>query len=397
MGIFDFQRIDRLPPYVFTIVKQYKDQTEAHGKRVLDFGMGNPDQPPPPHIIDKLVEVTQKPDVHRYSVSHGVDDLRSALCRWYQRKYDVTLDPEQEAIVTIGSKEGLSHLALAIINPGDLVFSPSPAYPIHHYAPIISGGLVHHIPVGPKEDFLDNVKQAFKKASPRPKIIFLNFPHNPTAACVELDFYRDIVEFALEQDILLVNDLAYSEVAFDGYVPPSILQIPGAKDIAVEFYSMSKTYNMPGWRVGFCAGNAKVVAALRRMKSYLDYGMPQPVQIAAAAALNGPQSCVDDIRDLYQKRRDQLCDGLNSVGWAVERPRATMFVWAEIPEEFKAIGSLKFSKYLIEEAGVALSPGIGFGDFGDEYVRISLLGSEVEIAEAVDNIGGALNRRAVAA
>ncbi|RME01876.1 MAG: alanine transaminase [Calditrichaeota bacterium] len=391
MDHFKFQRIDRLPPYVFAIVNDLKMRARRAGEDIIDLGMGNPDQATPPHIVEKLVEAARKAHNHRYSASRGIYKLREAICNWYKRKYQVELDPETEAIVTIGSKEGLAHLALAVINPGDVVFCPNPAYPIHPYAVIIAGGLINHIPIGTGEDFFDNLLKAYQRAWPHPKMMILNFPNNPTTACVNLDFFQKVVDFAIEHRIILVQDLAYAEIAFDGYTPPSILQVPEARKVAVEFYSLSKTYNMPGWRVGFCVGNARLVEALARMKSYLDYGIFQPVQIAATIALNGEQSCVEDIRRMYQRRRDVFCDGMERIGWPVRRPRATMFVWAEIPEPFKKMGSLEFSKFLLQEAKVAVSPGIGFGEFGDRHVRFSLIENEHRLRQAVRGIKRALN------
>ncbi|HFB65334.1 MAG TPA: alanine transaminase, partial [Aeromonadales bacterium] len=355
----DFQRIKRLPPYVFNIVNELKAKARARGEDIIDFGMGNPDQPTPQHIVDKMVEATQRNDTHRYSMSRGVPRLRKAICNWYKRSYDVDLDPESEAIVTIGSKEGLAHLALATVGPGDAVLVPNPSYPIHPYGFVIAGADIRHVPMTPDVDFFAEMEKAIKDSWPKPKMLVLNFPGNPTTQCVELDFFEKVVKIAREHNIWVVHDIAYAEIVFDGYKAPSILQVPGAKEIAVEFYSLSKTYNMPGWRVGFMCGNPTLVAALTRMKSYLDYGMFTPIQVAAIHALDGPQDCVDDIRQMYQDRRDVLCNGLDSVGWKVEKPKATMFVWAPIPEEYKAMGSLDFSKKLLIEAKVAVSPGVG--------------------------------------
>ncbi|MGD8853518.1 MAG: alanine transaminase, partial [Gammaproteobacteria bacterium] len=362
----EFPRIKRLPPYVFNIVNELKAAARARGEDIIDFGMGNPDQPTPRHIVDKLVEVAQRNDTHRYSLSRGIPRLRRAVCRWYKRKYDVDLDPETQAIVTIGSKEGLAHLALATVGPGDAVLVPNPAYPIHPYGFVIAGADIRHVPLTEDEDaFFEQLEKAIKDSWPTPKMLVLNFPSNPTTRCVELDFFERVVAIASEHNIWVVHDLAYGELTFDGYEAPSILQVPGAENIAVEFYSLSKTYNMPGWRVGFMCGNKTLVAALTRMKSYLDYGLFTPIQVAAITALEGPQDCVRDIVDLYRRRRDALCDGLNSVGWSVERPRATMFVWAPIPERYRELGSLEFSKRLLQEAKVAVSPGIGFGEYGE--------------------------------
>jgi alanine-synthesizing transaminase len=358
-------------------------EARRRGEDIIDFGMGNPDQPPPQHVINKLIESAKKSYNHRYSQSKGIVKLREGICGWYKRKYNVDLDPATEAIATIGSKEGLAHLALAIVNPGDVVFCPNPAYPIHPYAVIIAGGQINHVPMGPNEDFFQNLVDAYKKAWPHPKMMILNFPNNPTGACVDLEFLARVVSFARENDIIIIHDLAYAEIAFDGYQPPSILQAPEAREIAVEFYSLSKTYNMPGWRVGFCVGNKAIIAALARLKSYLDYGMFTPIQVAATVALNGSQECVKEIRSMYQKRRDALCDGLERIGWQVQKPKATMFVWARIPEEFKAMKSLEFSKFLLKEAGVAVSPGIGFGEFGDDFVRFGLVENEHRTRQAV--------------
>ncbi|MGD8484547.1 MAG: alanine transaminase, partial [Thioalkalispiraceae bacterium] len=338
------------------------------------------------HIVDKLVEVAQRGDTHRYSVSRGIPRLRRAICNWYKHKFDVELDPETEAIVTIGSKEGLAHLAMAIVGPGDAVLVPNPAYPIHPYGFIIAGADIRHVPLVPGIDFFEEMEKAIKDSWPKPKMLVLNFPGNPTAQCVELDFFEKVVEMAREHEIWVVHDIAYADIAFDGYKAPSIMQVPGAKDVAVEFYSLSKSYNMPGWRVGFMVGNPTLVAALARMKSYLDYGMFTPIQVAAIAALEGPQDCVQEISDMYESRRDVLCDGLNALGWKVEKPRATMFVWAPIPEQFKAMGSLEFSKLLLKEAKVAVSPGIGFGEYGDDHVRFGLIENEHRTRQAIRGI-----------
>lgn len=382
----EFPRIKRLPPYVFNIVNDLKAKARARGEDIIDFGMGNPDQPAPKHIIDKMVEAAQRPDTHRYSVSRGIPRLRKAICDWYQRKYDVTLDPDSETIVTIGSKEGLAHLALATVGPGDAVLVPNPAYPIHPYGFVISGADIRHVPLTPDVDFFAELEKSVKDSWPKPKMLVLNFPGNPTTQCVELDFFQRVVDFAREHEIWVVHDLAYGEITFDGYKAPSILQIPGAKEVAVEFYTLSKTYNMPGWRVGFMSGNPTLVAALARMKSYLDYGMFTPIQVAAITALDGPQECVAEIVETYRKRRDVLCEGLNSIGWQVEKPKATMFVWAKIPEQFRAMGSLEFSKKLLIDAKVAVSPGIGFGEYGDEYVRFGLIENQHRTRQAIRGI-----------
>ncbi|HHJ12871.1 MAG TPA: alanine transaminase [Gammaproteobacteria bacterium] len=383
----EFPRIKRLPPYVFNIVNELKAAARARGEDIIDFGMGNPDRPTPSHIVAKLCEAAQRNDTHRYSVSRGIPRLRKAICDWYRRKFEVELDPETQAIVTIGSKEGLAHLALATVGPGDAVLVPNPAYPIHPYGFVIAGADIRHVPLtGGEEAFFDELEKAIKDSWPRPKMLVLNFPGNPTTQCVELDFFERVVEIAREHGIWVVHDLAYADLVFDGYRAPSILQVPGAVDIAVEFYSLSKSYNMPGWRVGFMCGNQTLVAALTRMKSYLDYGMFTPIQVAAIAALEGPQDVVDEIVATYRSRRDVLCDGLNSVGWKVEKPRATMFVWAPIPEPYRDLGSLEFTKKLLKEAKVAVSPGIGFGEYGDGFVRFGLIENEHRTRQAVRGI-----------
>jgi len=382
----EFERIKRLPPYVFNIVNQLKMELRRGGHDIIDFGMGNPDQPTPQHIVDKLCEAAKDGRNHRYSVSRGIAGLRRAICAWYKRKFNVDLDPESEAIVTIGSKEGLAHLALAITSPGDLVLSPNPAYPIHPYGFIIAGADIRHVPMGPGRDYFEELTKAVRDSWPRPKLLLVNFPSNPTAEVVDLAFYEKVVEFAREYELIVVSDIAYAEITYDDYVCPSIMQVPGAKDVAVEFYSLSKTYNMPGWRLGFMVGNADVVAALAKIKSYLDYGVFQPLQIAGAVALNGPQECVEEIRLNYQSRRDVLVEGLHNMDWMVTKPKASMFVWAEIPDEFKAMGSLEFSKGLLQQANVAVSPGIGFGEHGDQYVRIALIENEHRSRQALRGI-----------
>ncbi len=382
----DFRRIKRLPPYVFAIVNELKAAARARGEDIIDFGMGNPDQPTPKHIVDKLTEAAQRGDTHRYSMSKGVPRLRRAVCNWYKKRYDVDLDPDTQAIVTIGSKEGLAHLALACMGPGDSVLVPNPAYPIHPYGFIIAGADVRHVPVNSEHDFFDSLENAIKESWPRPKMLVLNYPGNPTTECVDLDFFERVVAIAKEHNIWVVQDLAYADIVFDGYKAPSILEVPGAEDIAVEFFSLSKSYNMPGWRVGFMVGNKTLVAALGRIKSYLDYGMFTPIQIAAITALEGPQDCVEEIRLMYQSRRDVLCDGLNNIGWEIEKPKATMFVWAKIPEPYREMGSLEFSKKLLQDAKVAVSPGIGFGEFGDDHVRFGLIENEHRTRQAVRGI-----------
>ncbi|MCG7982249.1 MAG: alanine transaminase [Candidatus Thiodiazotropha lotti] len=382
----EFRRIKRLPPYVFAIVNELKAAARARGEDIIDFGMGNPDQPTPQHIVDKLCEVANRKDTHRYSMSKGIPRLRRAMSNWYKSRYQVDLDPETQVIATIGSKEGLAHLALACMGPGDSVLVPNPAYPIHPYGFIISGADVRHVPMVPGVDFFDELVRAIKDSWPRPKMLVLNFPGNPTTQCVELDFFEKIVEIAKEYNIWVVHDLAYADIVFDGYVAPSILQVPGADEIAVEFFSLSKSYNMPGWRVGFMSGNKTLVAALSRIKSYLDYGTFTPIQVAAIAALEGPQDVVREICSMYQSRRDVLCDGLNNIGWHVEKPKATMFVWAPIPEPYRAMGSLEFSKKLLSEAKVAVSPGVGFGEHGDDHVRFGLIENEHRTRQAVRGI-----------
>lgn len=382
-----FRRIERLPPYVFNIIGELKQQARAAGEDIIDFGMGNPDQPTPGHIVDKLIETARRGDTHGYSQSKGIPRLRKAICDWYQRRFDVTLDPASEAIVTLGSKEGLAHLALATTGPGDAILVPNPSYPIHPYGFVISGADIRHVPMGDSEDdFFAELEKGIQTSWPRPKMLVLNFPSNPTAQCVELEFYERVIAVAREHSIWVIQDLAYADLCYDGYVAPSILQVEGAKDIAVEFFSMSKSYNMPGWRIGFCVGNSVLVAALARMKSYLDYGMFTPIQVAAIAALEGDQTCVTQIRDMYQSRRDVLCGGLNAIGWTVTPPKATMFAWARIPEFYRAMGSVEFSKKLLTEAQVAVSPGIGFGEFGEGYVRFGLIENEHRTRQAIRNI-----------
>lgn len=391
--MFEFNRIKRLPPYVFAIVNNLKMEYRRKGEDIIDLGMGNPDMPAPKHVIDKLCEAAKNPRNHRYSASKGITQLRMAVCEWYKRRFNVELDPESEAVATIGSKEGLSHLALATIQPGDVVMTPTPSYPIHPYSVIIAGGEVTSIPIGRGIDFFAEMEKTFKKTWPRPKMLIINFPHNPTTLVVDgLDFFKKIVDFAKENNIIVLHDFAYADLIFDGYKAPSFLEVPGAKDIGVEFFSLTKSYSMAGWRVGFCVGNKDVVGALIKIKSYLDYGMFQPIQIAAIVALRGPQDCVEEFREVYQSRRNVLIKGLNKAGWQVEPPKATMFIWAEIPERFKKMGSLEFCKYLIAEAGVAVSPGIGFGEGGDEYVRFALVENEHRIKQAIKGIKKAINK-----
>jgi len=391
----EFHRISRLPPYVFNIVNELKAKARAEGEDIIDFGMGNPDQPTPPHIVKKMIEVTEREDTHRYSVSKGIPRLRKAICGWYKNRFDVELDYNTEAIVTIGSKEGLSHLALATLGPGDVVLVPNPAYPIHPYGVVIAGADIRHVPLTPGVDFFEELQKGIAESWPKPKMLILNFPGNPTSQCVELDFFEKVVEICKEHNIWIVHDIAYADIVFDGYVAPSILQVPGAKDIAVEFFSLSKSYNMPGWRVGFMCGNPTLVAALTRIKSYMDYGTFTPIQVAAITALEGPQDCVKEICEMYRVRRDVLCDGLNAMGWSVERPKATMFVWAPIPEAYKAMGSIEFSKKLIIDAKVAVSPGIGFGQYGDDHIRFSLIENEHRTRQALRSIRNMLKKDGV--
>jgi alanine-synthesizing transaminase len=388
----EFRRIKRLPPYVFNIVNDLKAAARARGEDIIDFGMGNPDQPTPQHIVDKLVEVAQRKDTHRYSMSRGIPRLRRAICNWYMRRFQVELDPESQAIVTIGSKEGLAHLALACMGAGDSVLVPNPAYPIHPYGFVIAGADIRHVPLVPDVDFFEKLEEAIVDSWPRPKMLVLNFPGNPTAQCVELDFFQKVIDIAREYNIWVVHDLAYADIVYDGYKAPSILQIEGAEEVAVEFFSLSKSYNMPGWRVGFMCGNKTLIAALARIKSYLDYGLFTPIQVAAIAALEGPQDCVQEIRQMYQNRRDVLCDGLYAAGWPVEKPRATMFAWAQIPEQYRHMGSLEFSKKLLKDAKVAVSPGIGFGEHGDDHVRFGLIENEHRTRQAVRGIREMIRR-----
>ncbi|MBF0326029.1 LL-diaminopimelate aminotransferase [Magnetospirillum moscoviense] len=382
----EFHRIKRLPPYVFAEVNAMKARARAAGEDIIDFGMGNPDQPTPPHIVEKLVEAARNPRAHRYSMSRGIPGLRKALSAYYARRFAVDIDPETECIVTLGSKEGLANLANAITSPGDIVLVPNPSYPIHPYGFIIAGGSCRYVPVTPDAEFLKALDRAVRHSVPKPIALVLNYPSNPTALLADLDFYGQVVDFCRHHGIWILSDLAYSEIYFDVAPPPSILEVPGAKDIAVEFTSMSKTYNMPGWRIGFAAGNKKLIAALARIKSYLDYGAFTPIQVAAAAALNGPQDCVEDIRQMYKARRDVIIEGLAAAGWDVPSPPATMFAWAPIPKAFAHLGSLEFSKLLMREAQVAVAPGIGFGEYGDGHVRIGLVENTQRTRQAVRNI-----------
>jgi alanine-synthesizing transaminase len=381
-----FPRIERLPPYVFNTLNQLKCEARARQEDIIDFGMGNPDQPTPKHIVDKLVETVQRPDTHRYSTSKGIPRLRRAMASWYKRNYDIDLDFETQVVTTIGSKEGLSHLALAISGPGDTVLVPDPAYPIHTYGFVIAGANVKHIPLINEEQFLHAIEHAIVQSWPKPKALVLGFPANPSTHCVHYSFFEQIIALAKQYNIWVIHDLAYADIVFDGYKAPSILQVPGACDIAVETYSLSKSYNMPGWRVGFTCGNKELVAALTKLKSYLDYGTFTPIQVAAIAALEGDDTCVHEICDLYESRRNILCDGLNDIGWSVTRPKATMFVWAPIPSCYEHLGSMEFCKYLLKEAHIAVSPGIGFGQQGEGYVRFGLIENSQRIRQALRNL-----------
>jgi alanine-synthesizing transaminase len=389
----EFYRIKRLPPYVFTEVNALKAKARAAGRDVIDLGMGNPDGPTPPHIVAKLVEAVQNPRTHGYSVSRGITGLRRACAGYYARRFGVELDPEREVIVTLGSKEGLANLAQAITAPGDIVLVPNPCYPIHAFGFIMAGASVRHVPVGPEFDFLGELKKAVQHSIPAPLAIVLNFPANPTAQTVDLDFYGEIIAFCRRHNIIVLSDLAYAELYFDDKPPPSILEIPGAREIAVEFSSLSKTYSMAGWRIGFAVGNARLIAALARVKSYLDYGAFTPIQVAATAALNGPQDCIAETRERYRARRDVLVDGLRQAGWNIPQPEATMFAWAPIPSAFQGIGSLAFSKLLLEQANVAVSPGIAFGEHGEGFVRIALVENRQRLRQATRNIRAFLSGR----
>jgi alanine-synthesizing transaminase len=382
----EFYRIKRLPPYVFAEVNALKARARAAGRDVIDLGMGNPDSPTPPHIVAKLTEAVQNPRSHGYSTSRGIPGLRRAYAAYYARRFNVELDPEREIIVTLGSKEGLANLAQAISAPGDIVLVPNPCYPIHAFGFIMAGASVRHVPVGPNVDFLAELKKAVRHSVPAPIAIVLNFPANPTAQTVSLDFYAEIVDFCRHQGIYVLSDIAYAEVFFDGNPPPSILEVPGARDIAVEFSSLSKTYSMAGWRIGFAVGNQRLIAALARVKSYLDYGAFTPIQVAATAALNGPQDCIEEMRTRYRQRRDVVIEGLQQAGWDVPCPEATMFAWAPLPAQYKSLGSLEFSKLLLDRANVAVAPGIGFGEHGDGYVRIALVENRQRLRQAVRNI-----------
>jgi len=391
----EFHKIRRLPPYVFSEVNEMKARARAAGEDIIDFGMGNPDQPPPEHIIEKMRETLLNPKVHRYSNSRGIPGLRKALAAYYERRFGVDVDPERETIVTLGSKEGLANLSSAITTPGDVILVPNPSYPIHPFGFIIAGAAVRNIPVSPDENFFAALKRAVQHSVPKPTALVINFPNNPTADVVDLSFYEEVVDFCIHNNIYVLSDLAYAEVYFDDNPPPSILQIRRAWEIAVEFTSLSKTYSMPGWRIGFCTGNQRLVAALARVKSYLDYGAFTPIQVAATAALNGDQSCVDEMRALYKDRRDVLIDGLAGAGWDVPSPPATMFAWAPIPPEFEHLGSIEFSKLLLSEAKVAVAPGIGFGEHGDGHVRIGLVENVHRTRQAIRNIKSFLSSHGV--
>jgi alanine-synthesizing transaminase len=386
----EFHRIRRLPPYVFAEVNQAKAKARAAAEDIVDLGMGNPDSPTPPHIVAKLIEAVQNPDTHGYSASKGIPGLRRALAGYYARRFNVQLDPESEVVATLGSKEGLANLAAAISSPGDTILVPNPSYPIHQFGFIIAGASVRSIPHTPDAAMLEALDRAVRHSVPKPTALIVNFPSNPTGLMADLDFYRELVAFAKKHDIYILSDLAYAELYYGERVPPSILQVPGAKDVAVEFTSMSKTYNMAGWRMGFAAGNPKLIAALTRVKSYLDYGAFTPIQVASVAALNGPQDCIDDMRKLYRERRDVLVKGLKQAGWDVPVPEAGMFVWAEIPERFRGLGSVEFSKLLLARARVAVAPGLGFGEHGDTHVRIAMVENTQRIRQALRGIRGFL-------
>lgn len=382
----DFYRISRLPPYVFGIVRDLLIEARRRGEDIIDLGMGNPDLPTPKHIVAKLVEAARNPKNHRYSVTKGIPKLRIAITNWYKRKFDVDVDPETEVVVTMGAKEGIGHLVLATISQGDVVFVPSPAYPIHAYSVVIAGGDLRTIPIMPKEEFIDRLNTAIKTTWPQPKMLIISFPNNPTTEVVEKDFFEKVIEFAKAHNLMVVHDLAYADLVFDGYTAPSFLQIKGAKDVGVEFFSLSKSYSMPGWRVGFAVGNKRMINALGRIKSYFDYGVFQPIQIASIIALNEGDADVVDIVEKYRKRRDVLCNGLSRIGWEVEKPKATMFVWAKVPERFESMGSVEFAKFLLQEAKIATSPGVGFGECGEGHIRFALIENEHRIKQAVKGI-----------
>lgn len=381
-----FPRIERLPPYVFNITGELKMAARRRGEDIIDMSMGNPDGPTPQHIVDKLIEAASRPDTHGYSVSKGIPRLRKAISGWYERRYGVKIDPDSEAIVTIGSKEGLAHLMLATLDRGDTVLVPNPSYPIHIYGAVIAGANIRSVPMTPGLDFFEEIERAVRESIPKPKMMILGFPSNPTAQCVELSFFERIIALAKEHNILVVHDLAYADITFDGYVAPSIMQVEGARDVAVEFFTMSKSYNMAGWRVGFMVGNQELVNALARIKSYHDYGTFTPIQVAAIAALEGPQDGVSEVVEQYRNRRDVLVKGLHEAGWMVDIPKASMYIWAKIPEFYQKLGSLEFSKRLLADAKVAVSPGVGFGEYGDDYVRFALIENEQRTRQAVRGI-----------
>ena len=381
-----FSRINRLPPYVFNITAELKMAARRRGEDIIDMSMGNPDGATPSHIVDKLIDTVKRPDTHGYSASKGIPRLRRAISHWYKQRYEVDIDPDSEAIVTIGSKEGLAHLMLATLDRGDTVLVPNPSYPIHIWGAVIAGADIRSVRMGPGVDFFAELERAIRESYPKPKMMVLGFPSNPTAQCVELEFFERVVALAKQHNILVVHDLAYADITFDGWKAPSIMQVPGARDVAVEFFTMSKSYNMAGWRIGFMVGNAELVAALARIKSYHDYGSFTPVQVAAIAALEGDQSCVTEICAQYQRRRDVLVKGLHEAGWMVEKPKASMYIWAHIPQAYRHLGSLEFAKLLLEKAKVSVSPGIGFGEYGDEYVRFALIENEARVRQALRGI-----------
>ncbi|MEG6509589.1 LL-diaminopimelate aminotransferase [Methyloligella sp. 2.7D] len=382
----DFHRIKRLPPYVFEQVNKLKAQARANGEDIIDFGMGNPDMPTPTHIVEKMVETVRNPRTNRYSASKGIQGLRKAQAAYYERRFGVKLNPDTQIVASLGSKEGFANMAQAITAPGDVILVPNPTYPIHEFGFIMSGGVIRHLPASTDSAFMTSLDRAMRHSVPKPSALVLNYPSNPTALVADLDFYKEIVAYAKKHELIVLSDLAYAEIYFEGDPPPSILQVPGAMDIAVEFSSLSKTYSMPGWRMGFAVGNERLIQALTRVKSYLDYGAFTPIQVAATAALNGPQDCVDEIRQVYKSRRDCLVDSIGRAGWEIPSPPATMFAWAPIPEMFAHLGSLEFAKLLLEKAGVAVSPGVGFGEYGEGYVRIALVENEQRIRQAARNI-----------
>lgn len=382
----DFPRIKRLPPYVFNITNELKMAARHRGEDIIDLSMGNPDGDTPKHIVDKMIEVAQRPGTHGYSASRGIPRLRKAISDWYKRRWDVDIDPDKEAIVTIGSKEGIAHLMLATCDRGDTVLVPNPSYPIHIYGSIIAGADVRSVRMGPGIDFFSEFERAVMETTPKPKLMILGFPSNPTAQCVDLDFFEKLVALAKKHGVYIVHDLAYADIVYDGFKAPSIMQVPGAKDVAVEFFTMSKSYNMAGWRIGFMVGNRDLVGALTRIKSYHDYGTFTPIQVGAIEALNGPQECVEEVRKEYEHRRDVMVKGLHDLGWMVEKPKASMYIWAELPEFYKSMGSVEFSKRLLEKAKVAVSPGIGFGEYGEGFVRIALIENADRIRQALRGI-----------